>query len=516
VGDAGTSGSGAGTSGSAAGTTGRAGTTGSAGTTGRGGGAGTTGRGGTTGGAGRGGTTGSAGSGGTTGRGGGAGTGQAGTTGTAGTVGTSSATFPLKAVAGQHYLVDQNNRPFFLVGEAAWALIAGLSTADATAYLDDRKSRGFNSIIVSLIEHKFAVSAPKDAAGDLPFTGTLSGGARDFSTPNEAYFAHADQVISAAAARGILVQLVPAYLGYTGTQEGWYDEMVTNGTSRLTTYGTYVGNRYKTFPNIIWVAAGDRNPADPSLTNAVESAIRSADTVHLHTAHCQEQTSPVDQWAARGWLDVSNVYTYPFDGEMPIWQLSRSEYTRSGWKPFFMIESAYENAHSSTAQQRRQEAYEGPLNGGFGSNSGNEWLWPFGAVDAFGGQHTDWKAQMPTQTANDMGRMGALFSARHWETLVPDTAGTFVTAGAGTGTARASGAVSADGKLGMVYVPSNGTTVTINMTKVASTVTARWYDPSNGAFMAIAGPLSSSSQAFTPPGKNAGGDGDWVLVLEAP
>jgi hypothetical protein len=91
-----------------------------------------------------------------------------------------------------------------------------------------------------------------------------------------------------------------------------------------------------------------------------------------------------------------------------------------------------------------------------------------------------------------------------------------VTSGAGSGTARASGAVSGDGKLGMVYLPSNAMTVTIDMTKLGATVTARWYDPSNAAFMPVAGPLAKTSQTFTPPGKNASGDGDWVLVLEAP
>jgi hypothetical protein len=34
---------------------------------------------------------------------------------------------------------------------------------------------------------------------------------------------------------------------------------------------------------------------------------------------------------------------------------------------------------------------------------------------------------------------------------------------------------------------------------------AQWFDPTSGAFR--------QADAFTPPGKNAAGDGDWVLLI---
>ena len=48
-------------------------------------------------------------------------------------------------------------------------------------------------------------------------------------------------------------------------------------------------------------------------------------------------------------------------------------------------------------------------------------------------------------------------------------------------------------------------------------MTARWYDPSNGTFTAIAGSpfANTGSRNFTPAGNNHAGDGDWVLVLES-
>jgi len=67
----------------------------------------------------------------------------------------------------------------------------------------------------------------------------------------------------------------------------------------------------------------------------------------------------------------------------------------------------------------------------------------------------------------------------------------------------------------MAYLPSLRT-VTVDMSQLRAAATARWYDPSRGTYTAIAGsPLKNLKEhAFTPPGNNGDGDGDWVLVLE--
>jgi hypothetical protein len=44
-------------------------------------------------------------------------------------------------------------------------------------YLDDRAGRGFNAIIVSLIEHKFATNAPATRAGVQPSSRRETSGA---------------------------------------------------------------------------------------------------------------------------------------------------------------------------------------------------------------------------------------------------------------------------------------------------------------------------------------------------
>ncbi len=109
--------------------------------------------------------------------------------------------------------------------------ISGLTSEEAEKYLEDRRSKGFNWVIVNLIEHQFR--GPVDRYGQNPFT--VSG---DFSTPNEKYFAHADWVIRKAAEKGIQVFLAPVYLGYIGTNEGWVKEVLANGPREKPGLGT--------------------------------------------------------------------------------------------------------------------------------------------------------------------------------------------------------------------------------------------------------------------------------------
>src|SRR4029079_3823877 len=79
------------------------------------------------------------------------------------------AAFPLRVSADRHHLQDNSGAPFLVVGDTAWSLVAQLNQTDIEHYLDDRAARGFNAIIVNLLEHKFATHAPATLGGVQPF-----------------------------------------------------------------------------------------------------------------------------------------------------------------------------------------------------------------------------------------------------------------------------------------------------------------------------------------------------------
>ena len=183
-------------------------------------------------------------------------------------------------------MLDAQNRPFLIQGDAPWSLIARLTTENVDLYLETRRQQGFNAVIVELIEHMFTDNPPNNAYNDPPFTT-----AGDFSTPNEAYFAHAEYVISKANEKGMLVLLAPAYLGYQGGDEGWYQEMSANGATKLRAYGQWVANRFKNYDNILWVQGGDYDAPDKTLARAVPTAFATSTRME---SGCRHTTAPAE------------------------------------------------------------------------------------------------------------------------------------------------------------------------------------------------------------------------------
>jgi hypothetical protein len=90
-----------------------------------------------------------------------------------------------------------------------------------------------------------------------------------------------------------------------------------------------------------------------------------------------------------------------------------------------------------------------------------------------------------------------------------------VTAGYEADATYAAAAYAGDGCCALVYLPTNRT-ITVNLGMVRGPIVARWFDPTNGAFLPVgAGPtVSTAAQLFTPPQRNSANDADWVLVLD--
>jgi hypothetical protein len=407
--------------------------------------------------------------------------------------------FPLRLSDDRRYVVDQTGRPFLIQGDSAWSIIAQLKNDEVETYLEDRRRRGFNTLIVNLLEHKFADHAPANAYGEPPFTK-----AGDFSTPNEAYFAHADTVLRRAQQKGLAVLLVPAYLGQNGGDEGWYQEIVANGADVLRRYGAYVGRRYAGFDNILWVLGGDYTPPAPAMAmvQALGQGLRANDGgAHLFTAHWSAETSAQDPGTAG--LDLNATYTYA-----PVYEKSLADHLRPGALPHFLIETAYELEHDSTPRSLRAQAYYALLTGAVGQMFGNGASWGF---------FRPWPGMLGTDGCLSMMNVRALFEPRAWTELVPDDRNEVLTDGIGSKGANDYALLSRtrDGALAIAYVPSLRA-VTVDLGRLKRPVRGRWYDPTAGTFAdAVGSPfVATAPTSFRPPGSNHAGDPDWILLLE--
>jgi hypothetical protein len=417
------------------------------------------------------------------------------------------AAFPLAVAPGGRFLVDAAGEPFLIQGDAAWSLIAQLRREDFDLYFADRRKRGFNTILVSLIEHRFASEAPSNAYGQRPF---LTPG--DFTSPNENYFAHADWVLQRAAEGGFLVLLAPCYAGINGGEEGWYREMVAAGPEKLRRYGEYLGRRYRDFKNIVWVNAGDYDPPDKSLVRAIAEGIRAEDPHALQTAQGSPESSTLDYWGPEPWLQLNAVYTYA-----PLYLEMQRQRARPDRMPYFLIESTYENEHGATSQRLRMQAYQALLFGAAGQVFGNNPIWHFDGPGLYS-TPVSWVEGLDSEGARSMTHLGSLMGAFAWWKMVPDVGGSLLVEGLGPRQERAVAALAEDGSFALVYLPSRRDVV-IDLGRLAGPrVAARWYDPADGRFADAAGSplIASGRHRFRPElESNSAGEDDWVLVLES-
>ena len=399
--------------------------------------------------------------------------------------------YPIRVSPDHRHVVDQSGQPFLVHGDMPWSLISGVTEEEAERYLENRRQKGFNSIVVNLIEHKF--HGPVNRYGEGPFTTP-----GDFSTPNEKYFQHADWVIRRAGEKGIQVFLDPIYLGYRGTDEGWVEEALANGPEKCRNWGRFVGKRYRDVDNLVWLMGADRNPEQAREdVDAVALGIKEFDSRHLFTAGSEPEYSAVDRYSAGGWLDLNSTYTYGI-----VHKKLLADYNRIPVMPYFLLETTYEGEHNASPVQIRRQAYWAILCGAVGQFFGNLPIWAF---------NPGWENAMDATGSQDMVRVKALFTSRPWYELVPDQKHEVVIDGLGefNGLDYLAAARTSDGGTVIAYLPS-ARVFTVDLSKMAgAAVQAWWYNPDTGQADAAGKFAIGAKQKFAPPAQ-----GDWVLVLD--
>lgn len=425
--------------------------------------------------------------------------------------------FPVGLDPTKTFLVDQNRNPCFALGEDASDLAVMLNKSDVEQYGADRTSRGVNLIWLTAIDNIVQATPPQNVNGDVPFSGS------DFTNFNEPYWAYLDYVMQRLLARGITALLMPVFVG-TSAADGYFTTFKAASTATIGAYGTFFGNRYKGFPNKIYLLGGDSDPNDATVytnINALAVAIKAADPSALMTMEAARHVegtgalapnggySSVDAHtiaygSAQSWLDINWVY----QDQASV--LSGAQRCYSQGKPCLFGEDTYE-LDGPTSQGQRAQAYYAVLGGcTLGRLMGNAAIWNFTAPnsgDVAGA--TPWQGQLGSSGSVAQQLMGKLLRSRAWQKLVPDIAGSVMTVGASNGSACAR---TSDGQTIIAYLPTSQT-VTIDMSKITdagSLANCNWFNPSTGAVTNIGTFANSSTRNFTSPDSN-----DWVLVIDS-
>jgi Protein of unknown function (DUF4038)/Putative collagen-binding domain of a collagenase len=426
---------------------------------------------------------------------------------------------------GRYLMNTISHKPVFITGDDAWSLQVQLSDEDIRHYLDDRASRDFNAIWVGLVDNTYSNHPPKDFYGSVPFNGP------DFTNENPVYWARVDQTLQWAASRGITVFASPAFVGY-GCEGGYCKSLRNSPLEVVVAYGKFLGNRYRSFPNIVWLIGGDADPEDQNVQQKLymlAAAIRSVDQIHLITTEGYRGASSINVWSKAPWLDLDAVYSRP--EELPA--MCSADY-RTGTYPVFLFEDWYEGVPQLDDRGIREEGYGAVLSGCvLGRFFGNIAIWNFNSPSE---SPFPWKEQLNSQGSVGQMWLGRLFRSREYWKLVPDAKHEVLIRGYDSRpwfmvvkeslrsflyqaayrmqTGSPAAARTSDGQTVIVYLPKgNASPITIAMDYIqdaGSRAKAWWFNPRDGSTQSLGIFATRGSQEFVAPDTQ-----DWVLVIDS-
>jgi hypothetical protein len=413
------------------------------------------------------------------------------------------------------YLVDQDGKPFFWLGDTAWNLFQIPNREDAELYLATRAKQGFTVIQAGIVmgEERVAGTARPNAYGDTAFV--ENDPARPRITPGSNpsvgeeydYWDHADYVVERAQAHGLTLGILPLFVGWRG--DGYKYLKVSNAYA----YGKFLGERYRAKPHIVWILGGD-NVADTEEKRTLWGLVAKGITEGMAgsedysktvmTYHCPGGNSSSNWFHAAPWLDFHMIQTWGDYKSIPA--RIAADYKLTPPKPTGLGEGAYENGNQykwtvNTLAIRRQ-AYWSYLSGGY-HTYGNTDVWNFSSYK--GEAFQDWKLALHSPGAAHLSVLRKIFGSLEWWKLVPDPSVL-------VGTTQVLAMRSTPGDTILVY-QSSPAIVAVQMDRITGSgpVRATWIDPRTGGRTQAGTLPKEGTSSFTPPS----GWEDALLLLES-
>lgn len=252
----------------------------------------------------------------------------------------------LRVSENSRFLQYADGRPFFWLGDTGWLLPEKLNRSQADFYLQKCHDAGFNVVQIQVI----------DGIPSYNYYGQMSHiDGWNFKDINRkgvyGYWDHLDYIIRTAQHYGIYVGMVCIWGG-----------MVKRGdmnVAQAKLYGRFLAERYKDYPNIIWIMGGDV-PGDihPEVWDTLASTIKSIDPNHLMTYHPRGRYTSAKWFNDRSWLDFNMFqsghrkygqrmgnkdYPIPDSTEEDNYMYVDSSWTYKPMKPVLDGEPSYED-----------------------------------------------------------------------------------------------------------------------------------------------------------------------------
>lgn len=429
------------------------------------------------------------------------------------------------------YLMYENGRPFFWMGDTAWNLFDKNTVASARKYLTARKMQGFNIVQCSLLFGTYGVTRP-NVEGQLAFEDLKT------LTPNEKYFDHMVEIIELADSLGMYVGLLPQWAeNVTGCYN--YENIIFKTEEQMYNYGKYLGSKLKDKKNIVWILGGDR-PAtgignrgvefdhismyDAEAKGIAEGICGREDySCCLMTYHPNGWQSSAKWFHNKPWLDF-NMQQNGHGYADATWANIARDYALEPHKPLLDGESTYDEHYIdfkvhlgiTTDYHTRRCFYHEVFAGAFGHTYGTTGVWQF--YDPSTGETPSelecysWERSLGRASGYQMIYGKNLMLSRPFFSRIPDNSFVYELYDKAD---HITATRDIDRTYAFIYTES-GRPIHLDLTVVGKgkKVKAWWYDPRSGKAFLIG--LLDRVKDYTFVAPTEGPVNDWVLVLDAP
>lgn len=404
-------------------------------------------------------------------------------------------TAKLEVSAEGRYLKHENGQPFFWLGDTGWLMPQRLNREEVAFYLDNCSRAGFNVVQVQTLNGVPSMNV----YGQYSMTDGF-----DFSHIDKkgvyGYWDHMDYIIRTAESKGIYIGMVCIWGGLV--RSGQMD------VEEAKAYGTFLAERYKDNPNIVWIIGGDtRGDVKTEVWETLARTIRSIDKNHLMTFHPFGRTMSATWFNDADWLDFNMFQSghrrygqTKGDGDNLAdsnvaednWRYVEASLSKKPLKPVLDAEPSYEGIphglHNPkecrwTADDVRRYAYWSVFAGSFGHTYGNNSIMQFyreGYAPAYGVQET-WQEALKDEGFNQMKYLKELMLRFPFFERIPDQSVI-----AGTNGERYDRAIATRGNDYLLVYNYSARPMQIDLTKISGEKKkAWWFNPQNGSMTYI-------------------------------
>ena len=313
----------------------------------------------------------------------------------------------LKVSDNKRFLQQENGKPFFWLGETAWLLPSRSNRDEVDFFMNETQKNGYNVVQISTLHTLPAMNVYGDWALPDGFNFNNIDKKGEYN-----YWQHIDYIVERAKAKGMYIGIVCVW--------GNVVQQKQLSVEDAKKYGKFLAERYKKYPNIVWLIGGDiRGDVQPEVWQALATTIRTIDPDHLMTFHPRGRTISTTWFNNDPWLDFNMFqsghrrYGQRFgDGDYPIeenteednWRFVERSLAEKPLKPVIDGEPSYEDIPHGLhdfderywqAEDVRRYAYWSVFAGSFGHtyghNSTMQMLRP-GYQASFGAKKPWWEA----------------------------------------------------------------------------------------------------------------------------